>query len=251
MPVSTSVESLVDQSLVRVGDRAGSRPRFGMLETIREFGLERLAEHDETEPSSEAHADYFLALAERAEPELTGPAQAVWLDRLEAEHANVRAALRWALGDGDPVVALRLVGALWHFWQVRGHVGEGRAWAEEAWRPGDRRPTVARGRALRAAGLLAEYHGDYDRAVVWHEEAAAVWRELGDERNLARTLDHLGNCAHDRGDLTTAASCMSRRWNLHAASGTPAGSPAPSATSASWPSTPAIWKRHASGSRRR
>jgi predicted ATPase/transcriptional regulator with XRE-family HTH domain len=200
------VTSLADQSLVRPVEGYASEPRFTMLETIREYGLERLVESDEAEHVRRVHAGYHLALAERAEPELTGPAQAEWFDRLDVEHANVRIAVDWSLADNETDLALRLVGALWHFWQVRGHVGEGRAWAEEAVARGDPEPSVARGRALRAAALLAEYHGDYDQAVARHEAAASVWRALGDERNLARTLDHLGNCAHDQGDFTRAAA---------------------------------------------
>ena len=117
----------------------------------------------------------------------------------------MRVALDWALAADETEMALRFVGALWHFWQVRGHVGEGRAWAEAALDRGGDAPTPVRARALRAAGLLAEYFGDYDQAVARHEAAATVWRELGDERNLARTFDHLGNCAHDRGDFARAA----------------------------------------------
>jgi predicted ATPase/transcriptional regulator with XRE-family HTH domain len=199
------ITSLADQSLLRSVAQPAGDPRFTILETIREFGLEQLAANSEAEDVRHAHAAYCLALAERAEPELTGPAQAAWLDRLEAEHANVRDALHWSLASGQGAAALRFVGALWHFWQVRGHVGEGRAAAEAALVQGPQEPTVARGKALRAAGLLAEYHGDYEHAVARHEAAAVVWRTLGDERNLARTLDHLGNCAHDRAEFARAA----------------------------------------------
>jgi predicted ATPase/transcriptional regulator with XRE-family HTH domain len=199
------VASLVEHSLVRALPGA-AEPRFEMLETIREFALEQLLASGEADECRRALAAFALDLAERAEPELTGPTQAEWLQRLETEHANVRAAVDWSLAADGAATAELLVGALWHFWQVRGHVGEGRAWAEAALARGGPAPTRTRARALRAAGLLAEYHGDYDRAVERHEAAAAVWRELGDERNLARTLDHLGNCAHDRGDFARAAA---------------------------------------------
>ena len=201
--------SLVDNSLLRAeADSAAdgaAAPRCTMLETIREYALERLEESGEAEAVRRVHAAWCLALAERAEPELTGPRQAAWLDRLEVEHANLRAALAWSLNGDQAATAQRLVGALWHLWQVRGHVGEGRAWAEAAVALGDERPTTVRAKSLRAAALLAEYHGDYDQAVTRHEAAAVIWRALGDERNLARTLDHLGNCAHDRGDFARAA----------------------------------------------
>jgi predicted ATPase len=201
--VPALLRSLAERSLLLVEDR-GDEPRWSILETIREFGLEQLRASDEVEAVRRAHATYYLTLAERAEPELTGPAQASWLDRLEVEHGNVGAALDWSLSGDQPETARRFVGALWHFWQVRGHVAEGRAWAEAAVAHGDAEPTVACATAWRAAGLLAEYHGDYEQAVTRHEAAATIWRELGDERNLARTLDHLGNCAHDRGDFARA-----------------------------------------------
>jgi tetratricopeptide (TPR) repeat protein len=201
-----AIAALSDHSLLRPAEQASGEPRYTMLETIREDGLERLQRSGEADAVRRAHATCYLELVERAEPELTGPAQATWLDRLQAEHANVREALDWTVANTEADMTLRFVGALWHYWQVRGHVAEGRARAEAALAQAAETPTVARGRALRAAGLLAEYHGDYDRAVALHEAAAVVWRELGDDGSLARTLDHLGNCAHDRGDLARAAS---------------------------------------------
>src|SRR5262249_19994377 len=111
------------------GAGQGSEPRVGMLHVIRAYALERLEASDggrEAEALRQAHAAYFLALAERAEPELTGPAAAIWLDRLEREHDNLRAALGWARtwGDGGAETGLRLVGALWRFWWARGHLRE-------------------------------------------------------------------------------------------------------------------------------
>jgi predicted ATPase len=208
------MESLVNQSMVLHQLQSDDQPRFGMLETVREYGLDRLAVSGEEATARQAHAACYLALAERAELELTGPEQAHWFDQLETEHANLRAALTWSLDGDHAATALRLVGALWWFWQVRGYVSEGRAWAEAALnRGGDAAPAI-RARALRAAGLLAEYHGDYDQAVARHEAAAVIWRELGEEGNLARTLDHLGNCAHDRGDLAGAMLLHEQALNL-------------------------------------
>src|SRR5207249_2151550 len=110
---------------------AGSRePRFRMLETIREYALERLAESGEAEEASRRHALYYLDLAERAEPELRGPRQAAWLERLESERGNLRAALRWAKTEGAVEVGLRIAGALGWFWFRRG-MSEGRAWLDE------------------------------------------------------------------------------------------------------------------------
>ena len=135
-----------------------------MLETIREYALERLEESGEAEAVRRAHAEYYLALAERAEPELTGPEQACWLDRLEAEHANLRAALGWAQTQGPAsAIGVRLVGALWRFWYLRGYLGEGRAAAEAALAAGG--GTLAeRAKAFYAAGGFAQEQGDYGSA---------------------------------------------------------------------------------------
>jgi predicted ATPase/transcriptional regulator with XRE-family HTH domain len=217
--VLDAIAALGDHSLLRPTEQTSFEPRFTLLETIREYGLERIDRSGEADAIRQAHADYYLRLIERAEPELTGPSQVTWLDRLQDEHANVRAAIEWSLASNRADMAQRFAGALWHFWQVRGHVAEGRAWAESALAGAAETPTVARGRALRAAGLLAEYHGDYDRAVTLHEAAATVWSALGDTRNLARTLDHLGNCAHDRGDLARAATLHEQALALMRAAG--------------------------------
>ncbi|RIK45600.1 MAG: hypothetical protein DCC58_05820 [Chloroflexi bacterium] len=206
--------ALRDASLVQPLEPSGAEARFMLLETVREYGLEQLATASEAERVQRSHALYYLNLAERAEPELTGPGQIDWLERLEREHANLRAARNWSLAADVPDIALRLVGALWHFWQVRGHVAEGREWAEAALAHAGTAPSATLGRALRASALLAEYQGDYDHAVARHQAAAEVWRALGDDRNLARTLDHLGNCAHDRGDFPLAIALHEQALSL-------------------------------------
>ena len=203
--VIDAIASLVDKSLVRQSDDGSDEPRFGMFETIREFGLEQLAATGEADTAGAAHAAVFLALAERAEPELTGPAQRAWVARLEREHDNVRAAMTWLLGHGDAERALRLGGALWRFWSERAHLSEGRAWLERALAAGQDAPAPARARALYAAAVLAEDQGDYDQAVTRHVAALALWQTLGDRHGVARALTGLGNIAHDRGDYTRAS----------------------------------------------
>ena len=108
----------------------GSGPvRYKMLETLRQFAAESLVESGEAADYRTAHRDYFLKLAEEAEPALAGPEQAVWLARLEAEHDNLRAALEWSCTKGgDCQAGLRLAGSLWRFWEVRSHLAEGRSW---------------------------------------------------------------------------------------------------------------------------
>src|SRR5262249_25074569 len=123
--------ALADKSLLQQAQGLDGEPRFAMLETIREYALERLEQNGEVESLHQAHLGYFLALAEQAEPELTGPRQAEWLERLEREHDNLRAALAWALEHGSLEASARLAGALWRFWYTHGHLSEGRRWLEQ------------------------------------------------------------------------------------------------------------------------
>ena len=135
-----------------------------MLETVHEFAREKLGQSAEAEEIKRAHAEYFLTLAEEAYPELKGANQLEWLERLEAEHDNMRAALSWALERKEAELALRLGGALWWFWSVRGYHSEGRRWLEEALAMDGRVSPEVRAMALAGAGALAEEQGDLDRA---------------------------------------------------------------------------------------
>ena len=144
---------------------AAGEPRFGMLETIREYAVERLAERGDGEAVRRRHAGFYLPLAEEAEPALLGPQQLSWLERLDAERDNLRAALTWATEDGEAEVGLRIGAALWRYWQLRGSATEGREHLErllaQAWRlevgagdgSGDGR--IARARAGRPRGGAA------------------------------------------------------------------------------------------------
>src|SRR5262249_45344400 len=122
---------LIHKSLVGA-DTTGAEARYRMLETIREYARARLAARSETAASGARHLRYYQALAEQAPPELTGARQQEWLTRLEADHDNLRAALAWAIEQASAEFALRLAGALWRFWWVRGHLSEGRRWLEAA-----------------------------------------------------------------------------------------------------------------------
>jgi non-specific serine/threonine protein kinase len=197
--VFAGLASLVDSSLVRQADHDGE-PRFAMLETIREYGVERLTESGEEPAVRRSLAAYFLAFAQAAEPELKGPNQLAWRGRLETEHANLRAALGWAL-DHDAATALRLAGALWWFWRYRAHFTEGRSWLERALAASPVGLTRERAKALRGAGVLALLQSDYGRAAVLLVEALARYRELGDEHGVASSLDGLGDLALEQGDL--------------------------------------------------
>ena len=158
LPALDPLTSLVEKSLVERAEQADGELRFVMLETVREFGLEQLAAAGEREATLRQHAATYLSLAEAAGPGLRGPAQATWLARLEVEHDNLRAALRWAWEGGHAEMGLRLAGPLASFWQAHGHLSEGRAWLERllALLPGEGQTvsTQIHARALSAAGLL-------------------------------------------------------------------------------------------------
>src|SRR5215208_6135993 len=162
LPVDTfeGVSSLMDKSLLRQEEGPNGEPRFVMLETVHEYAREKLQESAEAQEIKRVHAEYFLTLAEEAYPELKGANQLQWLERLEAEHDNMRAALPWALERKDVELALRLGGALWWFWSVRGYHSEGRRWLEEALAIDGRGSREWRTMALAGAGALASEQGE-------------------------------------------------------------------------------------------
>jgi predicted ATPase/Tfp pilus assembly protein PilF len=158
------VSSLLDKSLLRQEGGPNGEPRFVMLETVHEFAREKLRESAEEQEIKRFHAQYFLTLAEEAYPELKSANKLQWLEKLEAEHDNMRAALSWTLGREEAELALRLGGALWVFWSVRGYYSEGRRWLEEALAMNGRVSPEVRAMALAGVGSLAEDQGDLDRA---------------------------------------------------------------------------------------
>jgi predicted ATPase/transcriptional regulator with XRE-family HTH domain len=175
------------------GDLLPAAPRLAMLETIREYGSELLAERSETGEIGRRHAAYYLTLAEEAGPALTGSDAVAWLARLDTEHDNLRAALRWAREQDDRAAALRLAAALWPFWQQRGHLSEGRRWLRE----GLDRSAAAVTPPVRVNGLvgaarLAMDQAAYDEAAERCSQALGLARELGDLRLLAAVLNTRG-----------------------------------------------------------
>jgi len=206
LPVDTfeGVSSLLDKSLLGQEEGPEGEPRFVMLETIHEFAREKLDESGEAEEIGRAHARYFLALAEEAEPELTGADQVPWTNRLEADHDNLRAALSWSLEAGDAESALRIGGALWRFWGVRGHFSEGRRWLSTSSSGGAAAPVGVRARALLALGDLARRQGDYTPAEEDLQASLALYREAEDRRGEVYALCFLGWIALDRSDLERA-----------------------------------------------
>ena len=205
--VFDTVASLLDKSLLQQTAREGEQTRLVMLETIQEYGLECLATSGETKAVRQAHATYYLQMAEAASGQL-GTGEQTWLDRLERDYDNLRATLSWFLQQGadeqrsEP--GLRLSGALSQFWEIRGYVDEGRHWLERAL--GDSRGVRSspRAKALTGAGRLATLQGDIDLAEALCEEGLALYQELGDHRGSANSLSFLGYAALMRSNYTMA-----------------------------------------------
>jgi tetratricopeptide (TPR) repeat protein len=178
---------LVERSLVLV--ERGEQDRYRLLETLRQYGRDRLIEAGEAEALRDRHRDWFLQLVERAKPEMIGPDQVLWFDRLEADHDNLRAALEWTLEQGPADLGLRLVAAVWRLWFARDYLAEGQDWATRALAsPGASEPTLTRAVVLIAASEIMYNLGD---RVTWRplaEAARAIFQTLGDRRGVARSM---------------------------------------------------------------
>ncbi|MGI8967778.1 MAG: ATP-binding protein [Chloroflexota bacterium] len=210
--------SLVEKSLLREEDprdATSGEPRFLMLETIREYAAEKLVESGEDERMREAHATSFTELAEHAELGLRGPAQHVWLERLERELDNLRAVMDWSLQQNHYAFGLRLAAAVGMFWEDHGHLSEGRRRLETALVGGAGAGTSQRAKALDVAGTLARVQSDFDRAIVLLEEGVRLYQEVGDQRGAATTLTHLGGVARLQGDLDRAAVLLEESLTMH------------------------------------
>jgi predicted ATPase/DNA-binding NarL/FixJ family response regulator len=190
------LSQLVDKSMVVAQERDGTA-RYRLLETIRQYGWERLEEAGEAAQVREQHAGYYLALAEEAEPELKGEGQVTWLERLETEHGDLRVAMRWLLERGGPESAARLGWALWLFWGIRTHLAEGRRSMERALsaRGSVGMSASARARALFVAGMMANYQGDHLSAEPLVQESLGLFKELGDRVGTAYALSNAGYVA--------------------------------------------------------
>jgi predicted ATPase/DNA-binding SARP family transcriptional activator len=185
--VLTGLTALADISLVFPVPVGDGDVRFGMLQTIREFALDRLTVEDDRAGAERRHAQWFMRVAEDAEPGMRGPQLLQSIVTLQTEHENLRAALRWSIEHDDADVGLRIVGALWRFWHLAGHLSEGRHWTAAVLDlPSAAGRTVARAKALSAAGGLAYWQGDVPAVQAAYEEAVAISEELGDEASLAK-----------------------------------------------------------------
>lgn len=215
------LEGLIEKSMLQREEGVNTdQPRFTMLETIQEYASERLKSSGEEEAIWWAHAGYYRALAEEAEPRLTTAEQVAWLGRLEADHNNLRAALRYLAGRKEAEEALRLAAALWRFWYLRGHLTEGRRWLEETLALSRRGtaavPAVLRAKALGGLGYLSWSQGDFDRAKTLFEESLALSRKEGEEREAAAALNGLGRVAsYARGDHAMARTFHEEALAIH------------------------------------
>ena len=211
---------LVDASLVTAGSGARTT-RYSMLETVRQYAAVRLRERGETEEAGDRHAQYFTALAERAEPGLTAEDQATLLAALEAEHDNLRAALEYVSTIENWDLQLRLTIALTRFWYVRGYLREARRWLEAAIDRSEGHPAELRRRILTAGAAVALIQGDYTTSLVWAEASLQAAREMGEPRLVANGLSNLGAIALAAGDHDRAGALLAEAVDLARANGDP------------------------------
>jgi tetratricopeptide (TPR) repeat protein len=193
--------SLVDKSLVVAEERYGAT-RYRLLETVRQYAWHQLRQTEEEDICQRRHIAFLVAVAEKAEPQFKGADQQAWLEKLEAEHDNLRSALTWSATAGrDAERGLRLASALWRFWLMRGYVDEGHRFLSGQLAAVHGGQATHRAKALHGAGVMAWQQGDYSGARARLEESLALRRELGDRTAIAETLTNLGIVAHDQGNL--------------------------------------------------
>lgn len=197
------ISSLIDKNLLVSKERAGDEIRLSMLETIREFALDALEQSAEGDEIRCLHADFFLALAEKAEPQMQAAQSAVWLNRLEEEHDNFRAALSWSLVR-DAQKAARLATAITSFWVVHSHLTEGRNWLKTVLEKTDAAPVATRLKLLNGLALLTRQQGDFEAARKIYEDGLAAGRATNDLRQIALSSKGLGMVAHRQGENAAA-----------------------------------------------
>lgn len=207
----TTLSNLVAKSLIQTDQVEGSI-RYSMLETLRQYGEEKLTEAGEDRQYRAHQRDWVLDLAEQIAPRLVGPEQSRWLEILETEHDNLRSALRFSLVT-EPQMALRMAGRIWLFWGVRGYLEEGRGWLEAALSECPD-PTPDRARALVAAGVLARYQGDFTAARAHLEQALGLATDLGRKREVMGALTNLGYLERYQGDYAEAGAHLRRALDL-------------------------------------
>jgi tetratricopeptide (TPR) repeat protein len=213
------LQSLVDKSLLRTRTDLDGESRFWMLETIREYAAERLAESGEAEVTARRHAEHFLELVDQAEPDLWAQQTDVWLPRLDPEEGNFRAALGWAIAREDVELAVRLAGSLYPFWEIRARQGEARTWLSQALALDGAVPPSCRAKALIAAGRATAWHAEMGAAIALLQEAAELCRQLGDLEGVGRCLGFIGHGLLFTGNAERAAATLAEALELARSTG--------------------------------
>jgi predicted ATPase/class 3 adenylate cyclase/Tfp pilus assembly protein PilF len=207
--------SLVDKSLV-VPELHDNLQRYRFLEMLRQYALERLEEAGDLEATAFKHASYFLEKAQNSYGEMWGPNQSYWLGYWRMELDNLRGALEWMKADDRRyAMLLQLAGSMWRFWEIDGHIGEGRTWLELALQRNEDGDVYERANGLRGAGNLARAHGDYVQARVLHEKSLDLFRSINHRLGIARQLDVLGEIYWMEGDPQNAIKLSSESLALH------------------------------------
>lgn len=226
--VLAALKSLLDKSLIQGVESPGGELRFTILDTIREYAAERLDRLGNTYDARTQHAHYYLTLVEKAEPELIGQEQVAWLERLEQEHQNLRAALQWTLvGEGgkrkgDVETGARIAGALVRFWDIHGHWSEGRRWLEEAVQALNsmlQLPSEVMAKVLLGAGRLASFQDDRDKAQAYFTESLTLYRRLDNLGGMTEALNGLALLAAMRGDRIAARDLLEESLGVSRSTG--------------------------------
>jgi predicted ATPase/DNA-binding XRE family transcriptional regulator len=225
LSILNSIESLVDQSLLQRENGTGGEPRFTMLDTIREYAIERLEQRDEAETLRQRHAKYFLGLATEDEPSAWNDyREAAWYARRTADYDNLRAALTWShAAPGGAQTALRLTAALSRFWLHQGTLDEAHVWIGRALARSEAADPLAQAKLLKWAGALAFHEGDNTRAIAFWEQALALWRRLGDSVQIANALGSIGVASRNLGDLDRSRAVVEEALKLYRAAGVASG----------------------------
>ncbi|MGH2550419.1 MAG: ATP-binding protein, partial [Thermomicrobiales bacterium] len=201
--VPALLSSLVEKNLLRL-DTLPDPPRYRMLETIREYGIEQLHALQEHDRTRAAHYTVYSALLVDVDAELIGEHQVWWYDWVQTEHQNIRLAIEHAIDHRQGHIAMEMASAIWRFWSTRGYCVDGLRWLERALALDAGPVTTARARALRSAGRLAEDLTNYEKAETYQRQALAAWTELEDSSGTAIAYDDLGSLAHNRGEFDRA-----------------------------------------------
>jgi non-specific serine/threonine protein kinase len=209
------LSALIDKSLVVADKQQGGAPRYRLLEPIRQYSAKMLRSSAEEAVVRKRHRDWYLALAEAAIPKLLGSEQTVWVDRLEAEHDNLRAALAWSQREpSGKEPGLQLAAALTMFWQMRGYISEGRRWLELMLSRASEAPSALRARALSAAGFQTFHLGDFAQARAYWEQALALYQNLANTMRIGQQLMYLAYCAQQESDYSRAVRLAEQSLGL-------------------------------------